>query len=175
MIFVNFKEYPSGKGEKGRRLVELCCEVAKRSGVAILPIIDGRFAGGALLNHSSRPMSFDQIRNFISRFPALKTLLCCSTMEEGKKLAVLKPSFLAYEAPELIGGRVAISVAQPKTISELVKVIKPIPVLVGAGVHQKADVVSAFKLGAVGVLISTAVMTAVEPKKVLLDLVEGFR
>ncbi|MFH1840631.1 MAG: triose-phosphate isomerase [Candidatus Shapirobacteria bacterium] len=175
MIFVNFKDYPNGKREKGQQLVEICRQVQKQSGVPIYPVIDGRFEGGVLLNHSSRPMTLIQVKNFLTQFSALKTLVCCSTIEEGKSLAALKPCYLAYEVPELVGGRVAVSMAQPRAIRDLVESVRPLPVLAGAGVHQKEDVIRAVQTGAVGVLVSAAVMTALEPEKVLKDLAEGFK
>lgn len=39
MIFVNFKTYPQGTGEKAIELAKICFEVGKTSGVKIIPVV----------------------------------------------------------------------------------------------------------------------------------------
>jgi triosephosphate isomerase len=90
-------------------------------------------------------------------------------------LARLQPTYLAYEPPALIGGTISVSTAKPAIIKKIVMRINFLPILVGAGIRQKSDVVKALKLGAKGVLVSAVVMTAVDPVKVLSDLAEGFK
>jgi triosephosphate isomerase len=175
MIFVNFKNYANGRGEQGEKMQRICHQIAAATGVPIYPLIAGRWSEGILLNHSSKPMTFSQIKNFIRQFPSFKTLVCCSTIEEGLKLAQLKPGYLAYEPAELIGGRISVATARPEIIKELVERINFLPILVGAGIHRRADVVKARQLGAVGILVSAAIMTAPDPQKVLLDLAQGFQ
>jgi len=46
---------------------------------------------------------------------------------------------------------------------------------VGAGIHELTDVKKSMELGAVGVAVATDIVKAVDPKKELLDLVEGFK
>lgn len=175
MIFVNFKNYLSGQGVKGQQLQQLCKEVATATGVTIYSVINNRWARGVLLNHSSCPATYSQIKNFMSNFPLLKTLICCSSLEEGLKLARLRSTYLAYEPPELIGGQISVSTARPAIIKDFVDQIRFLPILVGAGIHNSNDVSQARRLGAAGVLVSSAVMAASHPRQVLLDLTRGFR
>ena len=82
---------------------------------------------------------------------------------------------IAVEPPELIGGDISVSTARPELISDSVQKISKVPVLVGAGVKNGADVRIARKLGAVGVLIASGVTKANDPEAVLLDLAQGHK
>ena len=44
------------------------------------------------------------------------TVVCAKDIEEGKKIAKLKPDAVAIEPPELIGGDISISTASPDII-----------------------------------------------------------
>ena len=57
----------------------------------------------------------------------------------------------------------------------LVKAIPNIPVLIGAGVKGGQDVEVGLRLGAKGIVLSSAVVLAEDPKKILLELAEGFK
>jgi triosephosphate isomerase len=48
-----------------------------------------------------------------------------------------------------------------------------IPVLCGAGVKDKADVSKALSLGSQGILLASGVVKSSEPRKVLIDLIQG--
>jgi triosephosphate isomerase len=131
-------------------------------------------ARGTLLNHAEKKLSFPEIKSIMERFSG-QTLLCTSSLDEGRQLALLKPKFLAYEPPELIGGQISVSQAQPEVITAFINEIKEIPVLVGAGVHQKEDVQKALSLGAKGVLVSSDIVLSENPQQELLNLAEGFK
>lgn len=131
-------------------------------------------AKGTLLNHAEKKLSLPEVKNIMEKFSG-QTLVCASSLEEGRQLALLKPSFLAYEPPELIGGQISVSQAQPEVITAFINEIKEIPVLVGAGIHQKEDVQKALSLGAKGILVSSDVVLSENPQEELLSLAEGFK
>jgi triosephosphate isomerase len=131
-------------------------------------------AKGTLLNHTEKKLSLPEVKNIMEKFSG-QTLICASSLEEGRQLALLKPNFLAYEPPELIGGQVSVSQAQPEVIMAFLNEIKEIPVLVGAGVHQQEDVQKALSLGAKGVLVSSDVVLSENPGQELLNLAQGFK
>jgi triosephosphate isomerase len=194
MIFVNFKTYQQGTGEAALILAKICTEVEKETGIQIIPIIQAAdvsrlvnmgldvwsqhvFASGAkgvLLNHSEKKLSFEDLRIMMEKRQNFQILICAESIEEGQKIATLKPDFLAYEPPELIGGKVSVSQARPEIIREFVEKIKDIPVLVGAGIHQESDVKKALELGAKGILVSSDVVLSDNPQQELLDLAGGF-
>jgi triosephosphate isomerase len=131
-------------------------------------------AKGTLLNHAEKKLSLPEVKNIMEKFSG-QTLICASSLEEGRQIALLKPDFLAYEPPELIGGQISVSQAQPEVITAFINEIKEIPVLVGAGIHRKEDVQKALNLGAKGILVSSDVVLSENPQEELLSLAEGFK
>jgi len=80
---------------------------------------------------------------------------------------------VAVEPPELIGGDISVSTAQPEVVSGAVQLIGSNKTLVGAGVKNAEDVKISIELGASGVLLASGVTKAVDPESVLRDLVSG--
>lgn len=194
MIFVNFKTYQQGTGNEALTLVKICQEVSQQTNIPIFPIVqvvdvsrlisqglpvwvqhvEVAGAKGILLNHADRKLSLAEIKKAMEKFSG-QTLVCASSIEEGQQIAVLKPDFLAFEPPELIGGKISVSQAKPEIISEFVAKIKDVTILVGAGIHQSEDVQKALSLGAKGILVSSDVVLSQDPKKELLNLAGGFK
>lgn len=135
---------------------------------------------GTLLNHSEHKVkNFDDLEKMVERAKetGLKTLVFAGSLEELKKVCDLNPTFASYEPPELIGSTTtSVASAQPEIISKAVEITKGkgIPLIVGAGINSKEDVLKSRELGAVGVAVATDVVKAQNPKKELIDLVEGF-
>ncbi len=77
------------------------------------------------------------------------------------------------EPPDLIGGDVSVSKAEPRIIEESVRLVGENKLLVGAGVKNSEDVKIALSLGACGVLLASGVVKAEDPYSVLMDLVSG--
>src|SRR4030042_2764633 len=73
-------------------------------------------AKGTLLNHSEKKLSFEKVKDVLQGLKGFQSLVCAESIEEGQQLAELKPDFLAYESPELIGGEVSVSQARPEII-----------------------------------------------------------
>lgn len=149
---------------------------------SILPeavIDDG--AIGTVLNHSEdRFPDFETLTKAHDRARevGLKTLIFAKDLEELEKVAGLKPDYISYEPPSLIGSKdVSVATAEPEIIAKASIISKNlgIPLIVGAGVHSKVDVKKCLELGAVGVAVASDVMNAVDPRAELLDLIEGFK
>ncbi len=136
---------------------------------------------GTIINHSEHPLNLKEIRFLISecRKEELLSCVCAGTLEECLSLTAFKPDIIAYEPPELISGPSSVSKSKPATLKKSVKIIKNvnrlIHVVCGAGIKSQEDVEEAIKLGAEGVLISSGVVKAKNPKKALQDLVEGLK
>jgi triosephosphate isomerase len=131
-------------------------------------------AKGILLNHAEKKLSLEELKIIMEKRQDFQTLVCSESLEEGQQIATLKPDFLAYEPPELIGGTVSVSQTKPEIISDFVAKIKEVSVLVGAGIHQKEDVQKALELRAKGVLVSSDIVLSENPKQELLNLAGGF-
>ncbi len=149
---------------------------------SILPesVVSGG-AVGTILNHSE--CRYDSIETLIkahqrAREVGLKTLIFTKDLEELEKVLDLKPDFVSYEPPALIGSKdISVATAEPEIISKAVVISKSfdIPLIVGAGVHSKSDVKKCIELGAAGIAVASDVMMSDNPKEELLDLVDGFK
>ncbi len=135
-------------------------------------------AVGAIINHSEHRLDFETIKQTVERAKeaGLKTIVCAPEPELAAKVAELGPDCIAIEPPELIGGEVSVSEARPEVISDtvkLVKAVRDVPILCGAGIKSRDDVAAAMRLGACGVLVASHVVKAKEPEAVLRELLEG--
>jgi triosephosphate isomerase len=135
-------------------------------------------AAGTLLNHSERRMVLADLALAVRlcKDAGLITCVCTDTCFTSAAAASLEPDLIAVEPPELIGGDVSVTDAQPEIVSDAVKAVhridEGIQVLCGAGVKTGKDVKKAVELGASGVLLASGVVKAKEPRKVLADLVQ---
>lgn len=137
-------------------------------------------AVGTFLNHSEAKFeNFEDLREAHLRATqvGLKTLIFAGNIEELKKVLELKPTFVSYEPPELIGSQTtSVSEAKPEVIKEAAEISKTfgVPLIVGAGIHSSKDVEKSLELGAVGVAVASGIIKAPNQKAALEDLVKGF-
>lgn len=136
-------------------------------------------AKGCLVNHSENRIPFTQIMKTVALLQeaGLSAIVCVKNEKEAKKIAKLQPDAIAIEPPELIGGDISVTSANPEIISKSVQAVhsvhKHIPILCGAGVKTKQDVQIALSLGASGILVASGVTKAKNKKKEVKDLVKG--
>ena len=134
---------------------------------------------GTLINHSEHRIPPEDVEALVSRCRelGLATVVCTKDAEESRAYSKFNPDFIAVEPPELIGGDIPVTAANPSIISDSVKLVKEVAprvkVLCGAGVKNGRDVARAIELGADGVLLASGVVKAKDPGAVLLDLVGG--
>jgi triosephosphate isomerase len=138
-------------------------------------------AVGTLLNHSERKVPRKDMETVIPRCEALglEVVCCADDLGEAEAVARLSPDYVAIEPPELIGGDVSVTSANPGIVAGAVERIHgvntKVEVLCGAGVKTGKDVAKALELGTVGVLLASGVVKAKDPKKALTDLAKGLR
>ena len=136
-------------------------------------------AVGTLINHSEHRLQLADIDVCITRAKELNLdqIVCSNNIATSKAIAALNPNFVAVEPPELIGGDISVTTANPEIVSGTVEAVreinKEIKILCGAGVKNGNDVKKALELGADGVLLASGVVKAEDKKKVLLDLASG--
>lgn len=135
-------------------------------------------AAGCLLNHSEDRMRIDLIEEAVkvAKKLGLACCVCANDAAIAEAVATFEPDLVAVEPPELIGGDVSVSSAQPEVITDsLAKVNKvaDVPVLCGAGVNSKADVRKAIELGSKGVLVASAIVKAEDPERVIREMVSA--
>jgi len=134
-------------------------------------------ASGVLLNHSEDRFDLHEIDLSIklAKKHKLKTIVCANDADQAAAVAVFKPDYVAVEPPELIGGDISVSTANPEIVSDTVKEvnkIKKIPVLCGAGVKRAEDVIQSINLGAKGILIASGIIKAKNIENKIRELVQ---
>ena len=138
-------------------------------------------ANGTLINHSEHRLKLADIDTCIRRAEEnkLTTVVCSNNIRASKAIAALEPDFVAVEPPELIGGDISVTTANPEivkgTVEEVRKISKNIQILCGAGVKNGKDVEKAIELGTDGVLLASGVVKAQDKEKVLRDLISGLK
>ncbi len=136
-------------------------------------------AVGTLINHSEHRLKLADIDICITRAKELKLdhIVCSNNIATSKAIAELSPNFIAVEPPELIGGDISVTTADPGIVSGSVEVVrkidKNVKVLCGAGVKNGKDVAKAIELGTDGVLLASGIVKAKNRENVIRDLVSG--
>lgn len=136
-------------------------------------------AVGTLLNHSEHPLPLESIAKGIERAKELKmdVVACAGNVDMAVAVAALSPHFVAIEPPELIGGDISVTTAEPEivrnAVNEVKKINPAVKVLCGAGVKKREDVRRALELGTDGVLLASGVVKARNKEDVLKDLAKG--
>lgn len=136
-------------------------------------------AVGTLINHSEHRLKIADIDICVTRAKELNLdhIVCSNNVSTSKAIAALSPNFLAVEPPELIGGDISVTTADPDIVSGSVeavrKIDKNVKVLCGAGVKNGKDVTKAIELGADGVLLASGIVKAKNRESVIRDLVSG--
>lgn len=205
MIFINFKNYGEGDNSRVLELVKTINECSKDSGVAIVAVVkelDGEECAkignawvqytdspesmvekgieGTFLNHSDHKVDLSRITYLVSqcRKVGLKTMVFAVNINELQKVVGMEPDFVAYEPPELIASKeTSVARSEPGIIQEAAVIAKAqdVPLIVGAGIKDSTDVGKSLELGAVGVAVSSAVVSAKNPREEILELAKGFK
>jgi triosephosphate isomerase len=136
-------------------------------------------ATGTLLNHSEHRLTLAAVDGALDAAERadLETVVCANNPDQVAAAAALGPDAVAVEPPELIGGDVSVSTADPDIVEGAVAaagaVDPEVDVYCGAGVSTGDDLAAAADLGAEGVLLASGVAKADDPRAALSDLVSG--
>jgi triosephosphate isomerase len=136
-------------------------------------------AVGSLVNHSENRLRLADIEHVVDRLTqvGLDSIVCTNNATVSRAAAAVRPTFVAVEPPELIGGDISVSSAQPEVVSDSVAMVKAVDptvkVLCGAGVKTGEDLRRSLELGAEGVLLASGVALARDVRAVALDLASG--
>jgi len=136
---------------------------------------------GSLINHSEKRIPVEDIKKCVDLCKEydLISIVCAQNNKEAGELAKFNPDFIAVEPPELIGGEVSVSTAEPEIIKNSVDAVKAVSsrtyVLCGAGVKTREDVKKAIELGAKGVLVASGVVKSGNVENAMEELVKGMK
>ena len=158
------------------------------------PVMPGAFTGhvlaesvkdagayGTLINHSERQLKLADIDATIRRANGkdLISCVCTSNPQLSAAVAYLNPDIISIEPPELIGTGIAVSKAQPETVTNTIKLVRKVNdeaiILCGAGISHGEDVSVALKLGTHGVLVASGIVKAKDPYIILRDFADSTR
>ncbi len=202
MIVVNFKRYPEAAGENAVHLAQICQNLQQELGIQIVPVpnvadLQGitdlgiecwtqRFEPqesvqkGTLLNHSDFRLEHSGLQEeyYLSRSRGDEVCICAQNVGELPFLLQLKPKYLLYEPPELIGSTsTSVAKSQPEIIDQAAEICldAKIPLMVGAGIKSAEDVRVSLEHGAMGVGVASAIVLAVNQEQKLRELAEAFK
>lgn len=149
------------------------------TGATLLEAITEAGAAGSLLNHAERRLQLADLAASNARLhkAGLVRVICSDTVATTRAAAALHPDFVAIEPPELIGGDVSVTRADPAIVRDAVAAASAVApgmrVLCGAGVKTGEDLAAALKLGAGGVLLASGVVKAKDAGAALQSLLAG--
>ncbi|MFC1685525.1 triose-phosphate isomerase [Nanoarchaeota archaeon] len=130
---------------------------------------------GTFLNHSDHRLKFDVLKEIVKECKKKKfsTIVFAASLKEAKKIISLRPDYVAYEDPLLIGTTRSITKYRSGKVKAFVGMCKgkTIP-LCGAGIHEKEDLDAAIKLGCKGILMASAFVKSRDPNKFIKDFVK---
>jgi triosephosphate isomerase (TIM) len=139
-------------------------------------------AQGSLINHSEHRIDRSQtIQNLVDNLRKLQmvSVVCARSAAEVADIARFKPDYIAIEPPELIGSGKAVSKENPAIVTDSIesaaKVSQEVRVICGAGITDAADVRSALKLGAKGILVASGVIKATSWVDKISELASGYK
>ncbi|ABR55903.1 Triose-phosphate isomerase [Methanococcus aeolicus Nankai-3] len=134
---------------------------------------------GSLLNHSEKRMvlaDLEEAINLANKYN-FESVVCTNNIVVSKAVAVMNPTMLAIEPPELIGSGIPVSKANPEivenTVNEVRKLNKTVTILCGAGISKGEDVSAAMELGADGVLLASGVVKAKNVEESIRELLRN--
>lgn len=139
-------------------------------------------AQGSLINHSEhrieRPETIQNLVNDLRKLQMV-SVVCARSAAEVADIARFKPDYIAIEPPELIGSGKAVSKENPAIVTDSIesaaKVSQEVRVICGAGITDAADVRSALKLGAKGILVASGVIKATSWVDKITELASGYK
>jgi triosephosphate isomerase (TIM) len=138
-------------------------------------------AVGSLINHSEKRIPANDVKTCVEMCKkyGLLSVVCVKDCQEARAFASFNPDFIAIEPPELIGGDISVSTAQPEIVRNAVNCVKVVSpstnVLCGAGVKTRDDVRKSIELGASGVLLASGVAKAPNIVKAMEELIMGLK
>ncbi|WP_160133166.1 triose-phosphate isomerase [Halococcus salsus] len=153
-------------------------EHGSHTGSALAEAVADAGAVGTLINHSEKRLKLADVDGAVAAAEraGLETVVCANNPEQVGAAAALGPDAVAVEPPELIGGDVSVSQADPDIVEDAVAAAEAVDdavdVLCGAGVSTGEDLTAAGDLGAEGVLLASGVAKADDPRAALSRLVE---
>lgn len=156
-------------------------EAGAHTGYTLAESVVADGAEGTFLNHSEHKFDdFKELKKAVirAREVELQILIFASDLEELEKVLELKPDYVSYEPPELIGSETtSVAKEEPEIIKKAVEIAErvKIPLIVGAGIKSTEDIEKSLEFGASGFAIASGIVKDDHPAQALADLLEGYK
>jgi len=94
-----------------------------RTGAVTLSSIKAAGAAGTLINHSERRLQMADIEDLVRGASELdlETIVCTNNIRTSLAAAAIGPDYIAVEPPELIGGDISVTTADPGIVKGTVE------------------------------------------------------
>lgn len=131
-------------------------------------------AGGVLLNHSEHALDFAVLKKTAAEVKeaGLKLMIITDSLQLIKKVNGLKPDFIGFEDPQLIGGPIAMIDTHFELIKQAAVQAKA-PLIVGGGIRTTDHVKKSLLAGGKGVLVASEFAKSSNPGQTLQELIRG--
>ncbi|OGD60726.1 hypothetical protein A3I57_01545 [Candidatus Beckwithbacteria bacterium RIFCSPLOWO2_02_FULL_47_23] len=131
-------------------------------------------ASGVLLNHSEHPVDFATLNHTVDEVKKaeLKLMIITDSIELIKQVNELKPDFIGFEDPKLIGGPVAMIDAHFDLVKQVTAATQR-PLIVGGGIRTTDHVKKSLQAGGKGVLVASEFAKSNNPEETLKELLAG--
>lgn len=135
---------------------------------------------GTLINHSEKKVENRVVGEVIKMANkiGIDVCVCAGDLKKTELLSKMKPTYVAFEPPELIGSGRSVSKMKPDELKKSVKIVidasEGISVpLCGAGISTREDVELAIEYGARGILVASAFVKSNNKEQLLRDFSEA--
>lgn len=131
-------------------------------------------ADGVLLNHSEHQLDWKTLQRTVAQVKktGLELMIITDTIDLIKKVNELKPDYIAFEDPKLIGGPVAMIDAHFDLVKRAASNAAA-PLIVGGGIRTADHVRKSFAAGGKGVLVASEFAKSSNPERTLKELIMG--
>jgi len=131
-------------------------------------------AGGVLLNHAENQLNLETIKTTLvcCRQAGLKILLLAASLEQINQFNLLKPDYIGFEDPQLIGGPIAMIEAHFDLVKQAAAAAQA-PLIVGGGIRTTDNVRKSLLAGGKGVLVASEFAKSSHPRQTLQELILG--
>ncbi len=149
-------------------------DFGKFTGYLAPAALAGAGVGGVMLNHSEHPVGAKTLTETVTlcRKNKLKLMIITDKIDLIKQVNELKPDYIGFEDPQLIGGPVAMIDAHYDLVKQAAAAAR-VPLIVGGGIRTEDHVKKSLKAGGKGVLVASEFAQSANPEKTLKELIAG--
>jgi triosephosphate isomerase len=154
-----------------------CIDFGSYTGHILAESIKEHGGKGTLLNHPEKKIDRTMLAKYLRKCRAtgLKSVVCVSSINEGKEAARLNPDFIALEDEFSID---LTSRIRPEFLSQFVSEFSGVHrcgLLCATGIFDGNDVRTIMRLGMDGIIVSSSIVNSQKPREKIMDMAHALR